>query len=120
MQKHGGGLAAKLMNRPEFCSADSLWSKSTSGPNPTPRAFQQQTRCCQYGAKHKLYGLNTRFGDLFVKFNPILDSGKPDPKAAHEIEVAIDAFNQEVYAFDRAMQEASAAKTNTCIVREPK
>jgi len=37
-----------------------------------------------------LYDLNTRFGALFEKFNPIFDSGRPDPRAAHEIEEAIE------------------------------
>lgn len=69
---------------------------------------------------NRLDDLNNRFGDLFAKFNPIFDSGRPNPKAAQEIEEAIDAFNPKVYAFDLAMQEALAAKTNTCAVREPK
>jgi hypothetical protein len=63
-----------------------------------------------------LYDLNTGFGDLFAKFNPIFDSGKPDPKAAHEIEDALDGFNPKVYAFDLAMQQTVAARTGNSAV----
>jgi hypothetical protein len=60
------------------------------------------------------------FGDTFAKFNPIFDSGKPDPKTAHDIEDAIDAFNPKVYALDLAMQRVIAEGTSTCAVQEPK
>lgn len=61
-----------------------------------------------------LYDLNKGFGDLFTQFNPIFDSGKPDPKAAHEIEDALDVFNPKVYAFDLAMQQMVLARTCSC------
>ena len=67
-----------------------------------------------------LYALNTGFGDTFAKFNPIFDSGKPDPKTAHDIEDAIDAFNPKVYALDLAMQRVIAEGTSTCAVQETK
>lgn len=75
-----------------------------------------------FGPDHynMLLALNAGFADMFTKFNPIFDSGKPNPKAAHEIEDAIDAFNPSVYDFDLAMQRVIAAGTSTCSAQEPK
>jgi len=64
--------------------------------------------------------LGTDFGNLFTKFNPIFDSGRPDPKSAQGIEDAINAFNPKVYAFDLAMQQVIAGNAGTCAAQEPK
>jgi type II secretory pathway pseudopilin PulG len=67
-----------------------------------------------------LNALDQEFGQIFESFNPIFNSGKPDPEAAKQIETAIDRFNPKVYAFDLSMEQAIQAKSGTCAASEPK